>query len=217
MTLGTVSMDSNSLVGKPAPRFIAHSSQGQLDLGSYEGSWVILFCHPADFTPVCTTEFIALTQRKAEFEALGVELIGLSVDSVYSHVNWVDWIDSNYGVKVEFPIVEDMSMEIAKAYQMIDSSSTSSATVRACIFIDPDQIVQAVIHYPMSVGRSVDEILRVQQALCAVSTHAASTPANWSPGEKLMATGLETFQENASGWLKRSVDSAGVVNGLIKN
>ena len=153
----------NSMIGRRAPDFSARSSKGELSLAAFEGSWTILFCHPASFTPVCTTEFIELARRKRDFDALGVELLGLSVDSVYSHINWLEWIKARMDVEVAFPVIEDLSMEVARAYGMLDPNSRTSATVRACYFIDPKQIVQAIIHYPMYVGRSIDELLRVQR------------------------------------------------------
>jgi peroxiredoxin (alkyl hydroperoxide reductase subunit C) len=199
---------SASLVGKPAPQFVAHSTQGMLELAAFEGSWVLLFCHPADFTPVCTTEFIGLAQQKEAFDALGVELIGLSVDSVYSHLSWLEWIETHYGEKITFPVIEDSSMEISKAYNMIDSSSINTATVRACIFIDPEQIIQAVVHYPMQIGRSIDELLRVQKALITTYQSELAVPANWLPGEKTMQTPVDRLIERPTGWLKRVLDSA---------
>ena len=201
-----IQLNKSSLVGKAAPQFVAHSTRGMLDLSAYEGSWVLLFCHPADFTPVCTTEFISLAKNQQHFDALGVELIGLSIDSVYSHLSWIDWIEQNFEQKVSFPVVEDTSMQIAKAYGMIDESSVNTSTVRACTFIDPDQTIQAVIHYPMQVGRSIEELLRVQQALMATFDVEAATPANWSPGEKTIKTPLDRMLEQPAGWLKRILD-----------
>ena len=134
----------NSMIGKRAPDFSARSSKGELSLAAFEGSWTMLFCHPASFTPVCTTEFIELARRKRDFDALGVELLGLSVDSIYSHINWLEWIKARMDVEVEFPVIEDLSMEVARAYGMLDPNSRTSATVRACYFIDPKQIVQAL-------------------------------------------------------------------------
>jgi peroxiredoxin (alkyl hydroperoxide reductase subunit C) len=192
-----------SLVGHPAPQFVAHSTRGIVDLSAYEGSWVLLFCHPADFTPVCTTEFISLAKNKPEFDKLGVELIGLSVDSVYSHLNWIDWIEEHFDQNITFPVIEDSSMEISKAYGMIDETSINTSTVRSCVFIDPDQNIQALIHYPMQVGRSIPELLRVQHALIATFEVEAAVPANWSPGEKTIETPLEHMLEKPSGWLKR--------------
>ncbi len=199
---------SASLVGKPAPQFVAHTTQGMVELAAFEGSWVLLFCHPADFTPVCTTEFVGLAQQKEAFDALGVELIGLSVDSVYSHLSWLEWIETNYGEKITFPVIEDSSMEISKAYNMIDSSSINTSTVRACIFIDPEQIIQAVVHYPMQIGRSIDELLRVQKALITTYQSELAVPANWLPGEKTMQTPVDRLIEKPTGWLKQVLDSA---------
>ena len=201
-----IQLNKSSLVGKAAPQFVAHSTRGMLDLSAYEGSWVLLFCHPADFTPVCTTEFISLAKNQQHFDALGVELIGLSIDSVYSHLSWIDWIEQNFEQKVSFPVVEDTSMQIAKAYGMIDESSVNTSTVRACAFIDPNQTIQAVIHYPMQVGRSIEELLRVQQALMATFDVEVATPANWSPGEKTIKTPLDRMLEQPTGWLKRILD-----------
>jgi peroxiredoxin (alkyl hydroperoxide reductase subunit C) len=194
---------STCLMGQPAPQFVAHPTKGMVDLSAYEGSWVLLFCHPADFTPVCTTEFISLAEHQQRFDELGVELIGLSIDSVYSHLSWVDWIEENFGQKVTFPVIEDSSMQIAKVYGMIDEASVNTSTVRSCVFIDPNQTVQAVIHYPMQVGRSIDELLRVQQALMTTFETEAATPANWSPGEKTIETPLDHMLERPAGWLKR--------------
>ena len=201
-----IQLNKSSLVGKAAPQFVAHSTRGMLDLSAYEGSWVLLFCHPADFTPVCTTEFISLANNQQRFDELGVELIGLSIDSVYSHLSWIDWIEQNFEQKVSFPVVEDTSMQIAKAYGMIDESSVNTSTVRACAFIDPNQTIQAVIHYPMQVGRSIEELLRVQQALMATFNVEVATPANWSPGEKTIKTPLDRMLEQPTGWLKRILD-----------
>ena len=194
---------STCKMGRAAPQFIAHSTRGMVDLSAYEGSWVLLFCHPADFTPVCTTEFISLAKNKYQFDKLGVELIGLSVDSVYSHLSWIDWIEEHFEQKVTFPVIEDSSMQIAKAYGMIDDTSINTSTVRSCVFIDPNQNIQAVIHYPMQVGRCIDELLRVQQALIATFSVDAATPANWSPGEKVIETPLDRMVESPSGWLKK--------------
>lgn len=201
-----IQLNKSSLVGKAAPQFVAHSTRGMLDLSAYEGSWVLLFCHPADFTPVCTTEFISLANNQQRFDKLGVELIGLSIDSVYSHLSWIDWIEQNFEQKISFPVVEDTSMQIAKAYGMIDESSVNTSTVRACAFIDPNQTIQAVIHYPMQVGRSIEELLRVQQALMATFNVEVATPANWSPGEKTIKTPLDRMLEQPTGWLKRILD-----------
>ena len=197
---------ADSLIGKRAPDFTARSTKGEISMSAYEGSWTLLFCHPASFTPVCTTEFIELARRKPEFDALGVELIGLSIDSLYSHINWLEWINDRMDVKVEFPVIEDMSMQVARAYGMIDATSRTSATVRACYFVDPEQIVQAVIHYPMYIGRSIEELLRVQRALIDTYQNDLSTPADWQPGDKYLKTSLDMESLKADNWLSSVIN-----------
>ena len=196
---------SFSMIGQKAPDFSARSSRGELSMSAYEGSWTILFCHPADFTPVCTTEFVELARRKQEFDELGVELLGLSVDSIYSHINWLEWIKTKMSVEVEFPVIEDLSMEVATAYGMLDPSSRTTATVRACYFIDPNQTIQAIIHYPMYVGRSIDELLRVQRALIDTYENELSTPADWQPGDKYLKTSLDMQAVHSDDWLASAI------------
>ena len=195
----------NSMIGRLAPDFSARSSKGELSMSAFEGSWTLLFCHPADFTPVCTTEFIELARRKSEFDELGVELLGLSVDSIYSHINWLEWIKTKTDVDVDFPVIEDLSMQVATAYGMLDPTSRTTATVRACYFIDPDQIIQAIVHYPMYVGRSIDELLRVQKALIDTYHNDLSTPANWQPGDKYLKTTLDMEALKADDWLSSAI------------
>lgn len=194
-----------SLIGKKAPNFAARSTKGDITLSDFSGRWVLIFCHPADFTPVCTTEFVSLSERKHEFDALNVQLLGLSIDSIFSHRNWIEWIRAQFDVTIDFPILEDLSMEIARAYQMIDGSQISTATVRSCIFIDPDQIIQSLIHYPMHVGRSIDELLRVQQALIDTQDNTLATPANWQPGDKYMDMNPDNFFETSGDWLEQTI------------
>ena len=148
-----------------APEFAARSTLGEVRLSDYRGRWLILFSHPADFTPVCTSEFVALEQARERFQALGCDLIGLSVDSLYAHIAWVKDIEARFGVRISFPIIEDISMSVSRAYGMVHDGSANTAAVRSVFFIDPDGYVRAIIHYPMNVGRSVDEMLRVVDAL----------------------------------------------------
>jgi len=197
--------NTNSMIGRRAPDFSARSSKGELSMAAFEGSWTLLFCHPASFTPVCTTEFIELARHKAEFDALGVELLGLSIDSIYSHISWLEWIKERMDVEIAFPVIEDLSMEVAQAYGMVDMSSRTSATVRACYFIDPEQIVQAIIHYPMYVGRSIDELLRVQKALIDTYQNDLSTPANWQPGDKYLKSSLDMQAIKSNDWLSAAI------------
>ncbi|MBB3871639.1 peroxiredoxin [Brevundimonas mediterranea] len=180
-------------INDPAPDFIARTTQGEKRLSDYRGRWLVLFSHPADFTPVCTSEFIALARRADAFEALGCDLMALSVDSLYSHLAWLKDIYRRFGVKVAFPIIEDPSMAIGHAFGMVDAGSSDSATVRASFVIDPDGIVRAVSWYPMNIGRSVDELLRLVTALQTADREQASTPAGWSPGEPLLEPAATTL------------------------
>ncbi len=173
-------------LNEPAPAFAARSTAGPIALSGYRGRWLVFFSHPADFTPVCTSEFIAFARAQDRFDAIGCALLGLSVDSLYSHIAWLRDIHERFGVKVAFPLVEDPSMAIAHAYGMIDSASESSGTVRATYVIDPSGIIRAIVWYPMNVGRSVDELLRLVAALQACERDDASTPENWRPGDPLV-------------------------------
>ncbi|MCJ9429606.1 peroxiredoxin [Kordiimonas marina] len=169
-----------------APVFAARTTMGVRCLSDYWGKWLILFSHPADFTPVCTSEFIALEKAADRFRDLDCELLGLSADSIYAHLAWIQNIEERFGVQISFPIIEDLSLAVAEAYGMIDAFSTSTSTIRSAFFIDPEGIVRALIHYPMSVGRSVDEMLRVLAALQATSQGDLATPEGWQPGDKLL-------------------------------
>lgn len=169
-------------IDAPAPDFVARTTRGEVRLSDYRGRWLLFFSHPADFTPVCTSEFVALEQASAEFEALECSLLGLSVDSLYAHIAWVKDIEARFGIKITFPIVEDISMSISRAYGMIHDSSATTAAVRSVFFIDPNGYVRALVHYPMNVGRSVDELLRVVQALQLSDSAQVATPEGWHPG-----------------------------------
>jgi len=170
-------------IDEPAPEFEARTTRGPVTLSDYRGRWLLLFSHPADFTPVCTSEFIALQQALPRFDALGCALLGLSVDSLYAHIAWVKDIETRFGVRIEFPVVEDISMAISRAYGMIHPGSATTATVRSVFFIDPEGYVRGLIHYPTTVGRSVAELLRVLSALQESDAHDVATPEGWEPGE----------------------------------
>lgn len=174
-------------IGETAPDFRARTTLGERSLSEYRGQWLILFSHPADFTPVCTTEFIALATAFEEFEAVGCALLGLSVDSIYSHIAWVTAIKHKFGVNVPFPIIEDPSMAIGRAYGMIDDAAIDSAKVRSTYFIDPEGVVRAITTYPHNVGRSVSEMLRLVRALQATDGGEALAPEGWQPGDRLLA------------------------------
>jgi peroxiredoxin (alkyl hydroperoxide reductase subunit C) len=174
-------------LGDLAPDFVARSTRGEVKLSSYRGRWLIFFSHPADFTPVCTTEFIGLAKRRAAFDALDCALLGLSVDSLYAHIAWVQAIESQFGASIYFPIIEDPSMAIGRAYGMIGESSTDAMAMRSAFYIDPKGMVRAIISYPHNVGRSADEMLRLVSALKAVEDGKSFAPEGWQPGEPLLA------------------------------
>lgn len=173
-------------IGDPAPNFSARTTKGDVSLDQYRGRWLVFFSHPADFTPVCTSEFIALAEAAPLFEEIDCALLGLSVDSLYSHVAWMRAIRELSGVEVPFPVVEDPSMAIGHAYGMLDASATDSSAVRATYFIDPEGVIRATTWYPMNVGRSVDEMLRTVKALQRVADGKVLTPAGWQPGDDIL-------------------------------
>jgi peroxiredoxin (alkyl hydroperoxide reductase subunit C) len=173
-------------IGDQAPSFRARTTQGDVSLDQFRGRWLLFFSHPADFTPVCTSEFIALAKASPMFEAMDCALLGLSVDSLYSHVAWVRAIKALAGIEIPFPVVEDPSMAIGRAYGMIDADATDSSAVRATYFIDPNGIIQATNWYPMQVGRCVDEMLRTVQALQRTTDGSVLTPACWRPGDDVL-------------------------------
>ena len=174
-------------LGDVAPDFVARSTKGEFKLSAHRGRWLIFFSHPADFTPVCTTEFVGLAKRRADLEALDCALAGLSVDSLYSHLAWVRAIESQFGVEIEFPIIEDPSMAVGRAYGMIDESSTDAMAMRAAYFVDPKGIIRAITNYPHNVGRSADEMVRMVAALKAVEDGKSFAPEGWQPGTSLLA------------------------------
>jgi peroxiredoxin (alkyl hydroperoxide reductase subunit C) len=183
------------IIGEAAPDFEAVTTQGPLKLSDLRGKWVVLFSHPADFTPVCTTEFVALAQAYPELEALNVKLIGLSIDSVHSHLAWVKNIEEKMGVKIPFPVIADLDMSVAKKFGMIHPGTSSTATVRTVFFIDPEGTMRAMIYYPLTNGRYIPEIVRLVKALQVTDLHRVSTPANWQPGEKVVVPPPKTAAE----------------------
>lgn len=174
-------------LGDAAPDFVARSTKGEFKLSDHRGRWLIFFSHPGDFTPVCTTEFVGLAKRKAAFDELDCALVGLSVDSLYAHLAWVQAIESRFDVTIDFPIIEDPSMAVGRAYGMIDESSTDAMAMRSAYYIDPKGIIRAITSYPHNVGRSADEMLRLVQALKAVEDGKSFAPEGWQPGEPLLA------------------------------
>jgi peroxiredoxin (alkyl hydroperoxide reductase subunit C) len=175
------------LLNEPAPAFHARTTQGERDLEDYRGRWLIFFAHPADFTPVCASEFIAFSKAYDRFQELGCDLLGLSVDSLFAHIAWIANIKERFGVEVPFPIVEDPSMAVARAYGMLHPDAHSSATVRASFVIDPEGLIRAITWYPMNVGRSVEELLRLVTALQTSDKSEVCTPEGWRPGDPVLA------------------------------
>lgn len=185
----TIALPRIPRINDPAPDFEARSTQGIIRLSDYttKGKWVILFSHPADFTPVCTTEFVEFARHYPEFEQRNVQLIGNSVDSVYSHIAWLRNIEEKFKTKVQFPVIADLDQKIARLFGMVHEAVSDTATVRAVFFIDPKQNIRALLYYPLSCGRNIDELLRVVDALQTSDANAVATPANWRPGEPVIA------------------------------
>ncbi|HPJ23429.1 MAG TPA: peroxiredoxin [Bacillota bacterium] len=180
------------LIGDSAPSFKAKTTQGEINFPSdYEGKWVILFSHPADFTPVCTTEFMTFTRMLDEFKALNTELVGLSVDSLYSHIAWlrkiheIEW-NGMKNLDVTFPLIEDIKMDVASKYGMIQPNQSTTQAVRAVFIIDPKGIIRTILYYPLSTGRNFDEIKRIIQALQKADKDNVATPADWRPGDDVI-------------------------------
>ena len=173
-------------INKPAPYFEAKTTCGIKRLTDYKGRWLVLFSHPADFTPVCTTEFIGFANHHQQFLDINTDLLGLSIDSVFSHVAWVRNIKEKFNVNVEFPIIEDLSMSVAKSYGMIHPGAADTSAVRSTFIIDPEGILRAMVYYPMTNGRSIPEFLRLIQALQASDAHNIATPEGWKPGDQVI-------------------------------
>ncbi|WP_404800806.1 peroxiredoxin [Guptibacillus algicola] len=182
-------------IGSPAPDFSATSTQGNISLGDYKGKWFILFSHPADFTPVCTTEFVAFQEIYPELRDLGVELIGLSVDSVSSHLAWIRNIEKNFNKEIEFPVIADLDREVATKYGMIMPGESQTETSRAVFVVDDKQVVRSIIYYPLTTGRNMQEILRLVKALKTTDDKGVPTPANWEPGDKTLVSPPKTVKE----------------------
>mgnify|MGYP000554284561 CR=1 FL=1 len=184
---------SMPLIGDDAPAFEAVTTQGKINFpADYKGKWVVLFSHPADFTPVCTTEFMTFAHMQDEFTALNTELIGLSIDSLYAHIAWLRTIKEKIeykgmkDIEVNFPLIEDIRMDVAKKYGMVQPNASNTQAVRAVFIIDPDAKVRAVIYYPLSNGRNMDEVKRLIIAMQKSDRDGVATPANWQPGDDVI-------------------------------
>lgn len=188
------------LIGDRAPEFHAMTTKGKIDFPQdYRGSWVVLFSHPADFTPVCTTEFITFASMAEEFEEINTKLIGLSIDSLHSHLAWVKNIESiewngHKDMKIPFPVIADISMNVARKYGMLQTVANTQ-TVRAVFIIDPEGIIRTILYYPMSVGRNLDEIKRIIVSLQLHDEIGTATPANWNPGDDVLLGAPLTLDE----------------------
>ncbi|MCB2099966.1 MAG: peroxiredoxin [Rhodobacterales bacterium] len=187
-----------------APDFEAPTTHGVKTLDDYKGKWLVLFSHPADFTPVCTTEFMAFAQAAAEFKTLNTELLGLSIDSIFSHIAWEKNIKDNFGVEITFPIIADLNMKVANAYGMIQPGASDTSAVRATFIIDPEGVLRAMVYYPMSNGRSIPEFVRLVKALQTSDANKVATPAGWQPGEPVIvpppATAADAAKRLAEGY-----------------
>lgn len=194
MEENTLQVEKNTslpLIGEKAPVFKAVTTQGEINFPSdYRGKWVIFFSHPADFTPVCSTEFMAFAKMQTEWEKLQVQLVGLSVDGLFSHLAWLRTLretvrfDGYNGECFEFPLIEDITMEIAKKYGMIQEKESSTKAVRAVFIIDPQGVIRTILYYPLTTGRNMQEIKRIVEALQLTDAEQVSTPANWEPGKE---------------------------------
>ncbi|TYP74286.1 peroxiredoxin [Aquimarina intermedia] len=183
-------------IGDDAPDFEATTTHGNMKFSEFADSkWVILFSHPADFTPVCTTELSGFAQRKNDFEALNTKLIGLSIDSIHSHLAWVNNVHEKTDVYLDFPIIADIDMKVAKLYGMLQPNESETAAVRAVFFIDPYQKIRLIMYYPLNVGRNMDEILRALEALQVSDEHKVALPLNWKKGDKVIVPPPKTLQQ----------------------
>ena len=182
-------------LGSPAPDFEADTTHGAIRLEDFRGSWLILFSHPADFTPVCTTEFVGFAKIAGQLRDRNVELMGLSVDSTYSHIAWVRNIEENFGIEIPFPVIADLNKEVATLYGMVMPGESTTETSRCVFVIDQEGIVRAMIYYPLTTGRNMDEILRLIDALQANDKHGVVTPANWRPGDKVIVPAPKTTDD----------------------
>jgi peroxiredoxin (alkyl hydroperoxide reductase subunit C) len=185
-------------IGDPAPDFRALTTHGEIQFSDWQkGSWVILFSHPADFTPVCSTELVEFARRNEEFARRNTKLIGLSIDSIHSHLAWRQNLKQILDVEIPYPLIADLNTEVAQKYGMLHPGASQTATVRAVFMIDPKRIVRALVYYPMNVGRNVDEVMRLLEALQTADQNTCATPVNWKPGEKVIVPPPKTVNEVA--------------------
>ena len=183
-------------IGDKAPDFEAMTTKGKIKFSDYaKDKWVVMFSHPADFTPVCTTEMSGFAVRKNEFDALNTELLGLSIDSIHAHLGWVNNVRNNMGVYFDFPIIADLDMHVSKLYGLLQPNESETAAVRAVFFIDPEKKIRLIMYYPLNVGRNMDEILRVLEALQISDEYKVAMPLDWKKGDKVIVPPPKTLAE----------------------
>ncbi|NOS75535.1 MAG: peroxiredoxin [Methyloglobulus sp.] len=197
--MSIISVENTSVyleLNKTVPDFEAQTTAGFIHLSEWQrNKWVILFSHPADFTPVCTTELIEFAKRHNEFKQRNVALLGCSVDSIYSHIAWSRNIQDKFNIKIDFPIIADLDQKVSRLYGMIHESSSNTSTVRCVFFIDPKRILRAMIYYPMNVGRNFDEIMRMIDALQMADANKVACPANWTLGKEVIIPAPVTMSD----------------------
>lgn len=192
----TTEFNTMPRIGDNAPDFEAVTTKGKIKFSNFaKDKWVVLFSHPADFTPVCTTEMSGFAKRKPEFDKLNTELIGLSIDSIHSHLAWVNNVRDNSGVYFDFPIIADIDMKVSKLYGMLQPNESETAAVRAVFFIDPSKKIRLIMYYPLNVGRNMNEILRVLEALQVSDKYKVAMPLDWKKGEKVIVPPPKTLDE----------------------
>ena len=183
-------------IGDTAPDFEAVTTKGKIKLSDFaKNKWIVMFSHPADFTPVCTTEMSGFANRKGEFDVLNTELLGLSIDSIHAHLGWVQNVRENTGVYFDFPIIADLDMKVSKLYGMLQPNESETAAVRAVFFIDPAKKIRLIMYYPLNVGRNMDEILRVLEALQTSDKHKVAMPLDWKKGDKAIVPPPKSLDE----------------------
>ena len=183
-------------IGDNAPDFEAVTTKGEIQFSDFaKDKWIVMFSHPADFTPVCTTEMSGFAQRKAEFDALNTELLGLSIDSIHAHLGWVQNVRDNTGVYFDFPIIADLDMKVSKLYGMLQPNESETAAVRAVFFIDPNKKIRLIMYYPLNVGRNMDEILRALEALQTSDEYKVAMPLDWKKGDQVIVPPPKTLDE----------------------
>ncbi len=183
-------------IGDMAPDFEAVTTKGKIKFSDFaKDKWIVMFSHPADFTPVCTTEMSGFAQRKREFDALNTELLGLSIDSIHAHLGWVQNVRETTGVYFDFPIIADIDMKVSKLYGMLQPNESETAAVRAVFFIDPKKKIRLVMYYPLNVGRNMDEILRALEALQTSDKNGVAMPLDWKKGDKAIVPPPKSLDE----------------------